>query len=64
MSILRRMGNDEYEAEVERILAARHRSRTSDRHTLFTRDHRKVIFIALSIGVLNQFSGITRSSIT
>ena len=58
MSILRRMGSIESEAEVERMLAAAVRSRTSARHFLFTRDHRKVIFIALSIGVLNQFSGI------
>jgi sugar porter (SP) family MFS transporter len=58
MSILRRVGSIESEAEVERMLAAVVRSRTSARHSLFTRDHRKVIFIALSIGVLNQFSGI------
>jgi MFS transporter, SP family, arabinose:H+ symporter len=58
MSILRRMGSIESEAEVERMLAGAVLSRTSARHSLFTRDHRKVIFIALSIGVLNQFSGI------
>jgi MFS transporter, SP family, arabinose:H+ symporter len=58
MSILRRVGSIESESEVERMLAAAVRSRTSARHFLFTRDHRKVIFIALSIGVLNQFSGI------
>jgi SP family arabinose:H+ symporter-like MFS transporter len=58
MSILRRMGSDQHEAEVERMLAATVRSRTSDRHSLFRREHRKAIFIALSIGVLNQFSGI------
>jgi len=40
------------------MLVAANRSRTEDRHILFTRDHRKVIFIALSIGILNQFSGI------
>lgn len=56
ISVLRRMGSDEYEAE--RMLAANPQSRISDRHALFTRKHRKVIFIALCIGVLNQFSGI------
>jgi SP family arabinose:H+ symporter-like MFS transporter len=58
MSVLHRMGSDADESEVARMLAAANQSRTSDRHILFTRDHRKVIFIALSIGVLNQFSGI------
>lgn len=58
MSVLRRMGSDEDEAEVGRMLAADRRSQSSDRHTLFARDHRKVIFIALSIGILNQLSGI------
>lgn len=58
MSVLQRMGSDEHESEVERMLVAANRSRTEDRHILFTRDHRKVIFIALSIGILNQFSGI------
>ena len=58
MSVLRRMGIDEHEAEVERMLTAARRSKSADRQTLFTLNHRKVIFIALSIGVLNQFSGI------
>ncbi len=57
-SVLSRMGSDEQEAEVDRMLAAARRPHAADRHTLFTRDHRKVIFIAISIGVLNQFSGI------
>jgi hypothetical protein len=52
MSILRRVGSIESEAEVERMLTAAVRSRTSARHSLFTREHGKVIFIALSIGVL------------
>ncbi len=58
MSVLRRMGSDEHEAEVERMLTAARRSGSAGRQTLFTLGHRKVIFIALSIGVLNQFSGI------
>jgi len=58
ISVLRRMGSDEHESEAERMLSATKRSRTVDQHTLFTRKHSKVIFIAVSIGVLNQFSGI------
>ena len=58
VSVLRRMGSDAHEAEAERMLTAARRTGSADRHILFTLDHRKVILIALSIGVLNQFSGI------
>jgi SP family arabinose:H+ symporter-like MFS transporter len=56
--VLRRMGSDDSGAEVQRMLAATERASAGEQHSLFTRHHRKVIFIALSIGVLNQFSGI------
>lgn len=58
MFALRRMGSDDDQAEVERMLAAGRRSPASSKHRLFVRDHSKVIFIALCIGVLNQLSGI------
>ena len=57
-SVLRRMGSDDQGGEVERMVAAANRARAPEQHSLFARQHRKVIFIALSIGVLNQFSGI------
>jgi SP family arabinose:H+ symporter-like MFS transporter len=46
------------ETEMQRMLTTADRPHTSREHNLFSRDHCKIIFIALSIGVLNQFSGI------
>jgi len=46
------------ETEMQRMLTAAERPDASKRHSLFTRRNSKIIFIALSIGVLNQFSGI------
>ena len=63
-SVLRRMGSDglgsesESKSEAERMIAAAKRSPAANRPILFTRQHRKVIFLAVSIGVLNQLSGI------
>jgi hypothetical protein len=51
------MGNDRG-PEFERMIAAADRAKESDRQHLFTRGHRKAILIALSIGILNQLSGI------
>lgn len=55
---LRRMGNDEEGVDVERMIAASRRTQSVEKHTLFTGAHRKVILLALSVGILNQFSGI------
>ena len=59
-SVLLRMGSGEQEAadEARRMRTAAEHEGAASRHALFTRKHRRVIFIALSIGVLNQFSGI------
>ncbi len=56
-TVLARMGTEDSSEEVQRMLAATQRTGGGE-HRLFTRHHRKVIFIAISIGVLNQFSGI------
>jgi sugar porter (SP) family MFS transporter len=56
-AVLNRIGNDRG-PEFERMIAAAGRMNLSEKHHLFTRRHRKVILIALSIGILNQFSGI------
>jgi MFS transporter, SP family, arabinose:H+ symporter len=57
-AVLARIGGDGNEAEVDRMLQAADRSRAAQSRQLFRWDHRKIIFIALSIGMLNQFSGI------
>lgn len=54
--MLQRMGSNGG-AEYERMIAAASRTQGSQ-HRLFTRAHRKSILIALSIGILNQLSGI------
>jgi sugar porter (SP) family MFS transporter len=56
--VLRRMGNDEHGAEVERMIATSRQAHTVQKHTLFTGAHRKMIFLALAVGILNQLSGI------
>jgi len=56
--VLQRMGNEDSGSEVQRMLAAVKRTDIDDHRSLFTRHHRKVIFLAVSVGVLNQFSGI------
>ena len=58
-NVLQRMGIDDSGPEAQRMLAAAtSREQSSSENTLFSRNHRKVILIALSIGILNQFSGI------
>jgi MFS transporter, SP family, arabinose:H+ symporter len=57
-AVLARMGGDGNQSEVDRMLQSASRSHATQSHKLFRRAHRKVIFIALSIGILNQFSGI------
>lgn len=58
-AVLRRMGVDDSGPEAQRMLptaASNAAGRTE--HHLFSRMYRKPIFIALAIGILNQFSGI------
>jgi sugar porter (SP) family MFS transporter len=58
-SVLQRMGIDQNGTEAQRMVAASDASRVRpQRHRLFTRENRKVISIALAIGMLNQLSGI------
>jgi len=55
--VLRRMGSDGGQ-EADRMMTIAESASQSQQHRLLTAKHRRVIFIALSIGVLNQFSGI------
>lgn len=56
-AVLHRMGGEEG-LEFNRALAAADSAKLPERQRLFTRGHRKVIFIAISLAVLNQLSGI------
>lgn len=57
-AVFRLMRSDEEGGELQAASAITDRVNAPSQHNLFTRQHRKVILIALSIGVLNQFSGI------
>lgn len=56
-AVFHRMGNQE-DAEFDRIIASTRSAKSPEKQQLFTRGHRKMIFIALSLAILNQFSGI------
>jgi sugar porter (SP) family MFS transporter len=56
--VLRRMGNDSDAAVVERMITVSKERQHLERPALFTRAHRKMIFLALAVGILNQLSGI------
>jgi SP family arabinose:H+ symporter-like MFS transporter len=57
-TVLRRMGSEDADSELHRMISAIKHAETGGHRSLFSRPHRKLVFIAISIGVLNQFSGI------
>jgi SP family arabinose:H+ symporter-like MFS transporter len=57
-TVLDRMGSEDSASELDRMVNAIRHSEAGGNRSLFSRPHRKLIFIAISIGVLNQFSGI------
>lgn len=58
LSVLRMMGNEDPEAELASIRASLHTASLEKAAPLFQRSLRLPIFLAISIGVFNQFSGI------
>lgn len=58
LAVLRQMGADEPETDLETIRQSLHRERDAVAAPLFTRSLRLPIFLAISIGVFNQVSGI------
>ncbi|MGI4755565.1 MAG: sugar porter family MFS transporter [Janthinobacterium lividum] len=58
LSVLRQMGADEPEADLETIRRSLHREKDEAAAPLFTRSLRLPIFLAISIGFFNQVSGI------
>ena len=58
LSVIKAMGSDHPERELEEIRASMHRERDEAVEPLFKRSLRLPIFLAISIGFFNQFSGI------
>ena len=58
LAVLRQMGADEPEADLETIRLSLHRERDQTSAPLFTRSLRLPIFLAITIGMFNQLSGI------
>ena len=55
---LSRMGSPDSRAEVDAILASLQEDDAAGKSVLFSRSHRLPIFLAISIGIFNQLSGI------
>lgn len=58
LSVIKAMGSDHPERELEEIRASMHRERNEAVEPLFKRSLRLPIFLAVSIGMFNQLSGI------
>ena len=58
LSVIKAMGSEHPDAELEEIRASMHRERTEAVEPLFKRSLQLPIFLAVSIGVFNQLSGI------
>ena len=58
LQVLRQMGAEHPEADLELIRQSLHRDRDQEAAPLFTRSLRLPIFLAISIGLFNQLSGI------
>ena len=56
--ILARMGSPDSQAEVDAMVTAMQAEGGASQHSLFTSRHRLLIFLAISIGLFNQLSGI------
>jgi len=58
LNVLRKMGSPEPEREMQEIVASLHEERGKQGVALFQRSLRLPIFLAISIGLFNQLSGI------
>jgi sugar porter (SP) family MFS transporter len=58
LSVLRLMGTEDPETELKEIRASLHQERSTKAEPLFQRSLRLPIFLAISIGIFNQLSGI------
>jgi sugar porter (SP) family MFS transporter len=58
LDVLRRIGEDDPEAELKRISVSVHLDRSHGAEPLFRLKYRLPIFLAVSIGMFNQLSGI------
>ena len=56
--ILARMGSPDSKAEVDSMVAAMHAEGGAEQHSLFSSRYKLLIFLAISIGLFNQLSGI------
>ena len=56
--VLQMMGSPNSEAELQEIIASIHLERASSKEPLFQRKYRLPIFLAVTIGLFNQLSGI------
>ena len=56
--VLRQIGEEDVEGEIEDMLAAEERERQHGGARLFAREHLLPVFLAVSIGAFNQLSGI------
>lgn len=56
--VLQMMGSPNSEAELQEIIASIHLERASNKEPLFQRKYRLPIFLAVTIGLFNQLSGI------
>lgn len=58
LSVLRMMGSEDPDSELSEIRASLHREHTQKAEPLFQKSLRLPIFLAITIGLFNQFSGI------
>ncbi|MDE3199023.1 MAG: sugar porter family MFS transporter [Acidobacteriota bacterium] len=56
--VLQQIGEENVEGELAGIVGAIHREELEHSQRLFCRQHRLPVFLAISIGLFNQFSGI------
>ena len=56
--VLRRTGDENYQADLGEILKSVHAGQGAADEPLFTRKYRRPIFLAVTIGMFNQLSGI------
>ena len=57
-TVLQMMGSDDAEGELHEIVQSVHLERLQESEPLFTRKYRLPIFLAITIGMFNQLSGI------
>jgi SP family arabinose:H+ symporter-like MFS transporter len=57
-AVLKRIGEEDLESAISSMSASVEHDRSRGRETLFARQHRLPVFLAISIGMFNQLSGI------